>query len=326
MSSERIAIIRLDALGDTLLSTPAIEVLERAVGGQNILVLTSPGMSVIFGDSIASEEVASQESEADIAARIDKFRASTVYVFSEKKKALRAAYLSAAKVRIGFDPGWSQPLRSLETRKYLTLRFSIVNSLSSRSRFHEVDRYCRLVGLGLSLKSVNSGRLRIFPLQGDGPVRDRVLGFQWAKKWLNDGWPESLLTTLLEALPTETAIFVAPEEQEWARSLLPSDREVICCSDLLDYAREVSRCRYLISVDTGAVHIAAATGTPVVDVFPEERSEHTVPRWRPWMTPHKVVLKPRYEPAEVEAFVASVNEARLKLEEVLETMVAPAPS
>jgi ADP-heptose:LPS heptosyltransferase len=54
----------------------------------------------------------------------------------------------------------------------------------------------------------------------------------------------------------------------------------------------VAACRYLLSIDTGAVHIAAAVGTPVVDVFPEAGAQHTVPRWRPWMVPHQVVLKP----------------------------------
>ena len=46
-------------------------------------------------------------------------------------------------------------------------------------------------------------------------------------------------------------------------------------------------------MDTGAVHVAAALGLPVVDVFPRAGAEHVVPRWKPWQVAHEVVLRGR---------------------------------
>lgn len=318
---KRVAVVRLDALGDTLLSTPAIEVLCRELGMENVLVLASQGLGVIFRDGPVCREIAPSDSEEVISTAIDEFGATSVYVFSEKRRALRGAFLSQAAVRIGFDPGWTQPLRSFEIRRYLTERFPIVNTLDSSSRYHEVERYCRLVAKGLSKKSVNGGRLRLFPLERpvqahqEGPV-----AFQWARKWLREGWPEQLLEELVKRLEPQAKIFVTAEEKDWALQCLPSDRHdhLVCCPDLIDYARELSTCRYLISIDTGAVHVASAMGVPVLDVFPESGNHHTVPRWRPWMNPHQVVLKPDYQGEQsLQTLLSMVDEARSELENIV---------
>lgn len=316
----RVAIVRLDALGDTLLSTPAIDYLGRQVGAENVFVLVSPGLGSIFGDKIAHREVDPGLSEHDLAALIDDFAPDIVFVFSEKKRALRGAHLSRAAQKIGFDPGWSQPLRSLEVKRFLTVRFPIINSLESASRYHEVERYCRLVGKGLSHKYINGAGLQLFALK-DKPVphASGPLGFQWARKWLQDGWPEQMLLSVLETLPVGTMIFVAPGEKEWALSLLPKTRrsDLVCEPELLDYARRMAACRYLLSIDTGAVHLAAAVGTPVIDVFSEQGAQHTVPRWRPWMVPHQIVLKPGPSAGE-EVLLSRIATAQAAMESVLE--------
>lgn len=291
------------------------------MGAENLLILVSPGMGEIFGSVIPHREVSPKMSEQAIAELLDEFAPDIVFVFSEKKRALRAAHLSKTSQKIGFDPGWSQPLRSLEVKRFLTLRFPIINSLDSSSRYHEVERYCRLVGKGLSHKFLNGAGLRLFAL-GDRIQRDHHstrLGFQWTRKWLQGGWSEETLPAVLESLPEDTSVFVAPGEKEWAESLLPEVRKprLICSPNLLDYAAELAKCRYLVTIDTGAVHVAAAVGTPVVDVFPEAKAQHTVPRWRPWMVPHQVVLKPS-TPNELSELLRRISRARTALEKVLE--------
>lgn len=319
-AASRVAIVRLDALGDTLLSTPAIDYLQREVGPQNVLVLVSPGLGRIFGSTIPHKEVDADLSDAQIAELIDEFEADIVFVFSEKKRALRAAHLSRAAQKIGFDPGWSQPIRSLEVKRFLTMRFPIVNSLDSTSRYHEVERYCRLVGKGLSHKFINGAGLRLFSLEEPLERKDEAPpGFQWARKWLTGGWPESTLPAILEKMPRETTIFVAPNEQEWALGLIPAERRsrLRCLPDLVDYAREVAACRYLLSIDTGAVHVAAAVGTPVIDVFPESGAQHTVPRWRPWMVPHQIVLRPT-SAGDRDEFLGRIEQGIEAMQSVLE--------
>lgn len=327
--TNRVAIVRLDALGDTLLSTPAIDYLQRQLQPENLFVLVSPGLGRIFGDAIDHREVPAGTTDAQLAGFIDEFSPDLVFVFSEKKRALRAAHLSKAAQKIGFDPGWSQPLRSLEVKRFLTVRFPIVNSLESTSRYHEVERYCRLVGKGLSHKFINGGGLRFFSL-GEKPQRrgaEAPVGFQWTQKWLQGGWSDQLLLSILETLPSGSPLFVAPEEKEWALRLIPQGRreDIVSAADLLEYAKSVAECRYLLSIDTGAVHIAAAVGTPVVDVFPERGAQHTVPRWRPWMVPHQIALKPE-KSTESELFLSRILSAQQQMESVLGWVEARRPN
>jgi ADP-heptose:LPS heptosyltransferase len=42
----------------------------------------------------------------------------------------------------------------------------------------------------------------------------------------------------------------------------------------------------LVSSNTGAVHIAAAVGTPVVDLYALTNPQHT-----PWLVPHRVLSR-----------------------------------
>ena len=81
--AEKVAVVRLDALGDTLLSTPAVDALCRERGADNVLVLVSPGLGSIFGTSPVSREIGPEQSAEEIAQIIDEFGAETVYVFSE---------------------------------------------------------------------------------------------------------------------------------------------------------------------------------------------------------------------------------------------------
>lgn len=305
-----------------MLSTPAIDHLRREAGAENVLVLTSPGLGQIFGEAVLVYEVGANLTEQDMADHLRAFAPSMVFVFSEKKRALKAAQLTGASQTIGFDPGWSQPLRSIAVKRVLTKRLATVNSLQAASRYHEVERYCQLVGKGLSRKLINGGCLRFYGAEPDAEKRvtsSGPIGFQWTRKWLKGGWPEETLLKLVDLLPSSARVFVSPEEENWARSLLVKDRldALVCERDLVCYARALATCRYLVSIDTGAVHVAAAVGTPVVAVFPGERADHTVPRWRPWMVPHQVALKPCFGPGSVEDLLRRVAKASQDLEAIL---------
>ncbi|HEX2055142.1 MAG TPA: glycosyltransferase family 9 protein, partial [Nitrospiraceae bacterium] len=54
--------------------------------------------------------------------------------------------------------------------------------------------------------------------------------------------------------------------------------------DLAALAAFLARMQLLISNNTGAVHVAAAVGTPVVDLYALTNPQHT-----PWMVPHRVL-------------------------------------
>jgi ADP-heptose:LPS heptosyltransferase len=56
--------------------------------------------------------------------------------------------------------------------------------------------------------------------------------------------------------------------------------------DFAGFAALLARTRLLISNNTGAVHVAAALGTPVVDLYALTNPQHT-----PWRVPHRVLFQ-----------------------------------
>ena len=62
----------------------------------------------------------------------------------------------------------------------------------------------------------------------------------------------------------------------------------------------------LISPDTGAVHVAAAMGTPVVAAYEADTFEHCSVQWKPWKVRHKCLVKG--DPSDtIEAILDSVK-------------------
>jgi len=58
-----------------------------------------------------------------------------------------------------------------------------------------------------------------------------------------------------------------------------------------DLAELLRRCRLLISNDSGPVHVAAAVGTPVVDIFGRNQRGLSPQRWGPLGEGHVVLHK-----------------------------------
>src|SRR5215469_18270535 len=67
---------------------------------------------------------------------------------------------------------------------------------------------------------------------------------------------------------------------------------------LLRWAAALERCSVVVTVDTGATHVASAVGVPVVAVFEREYFRLSSQEWAPWQVPNVVLCK---QPAGAEA-------------------------
>ncbi len=281
----RIALVRLDALGDSLLCTPACLALKEKYPEAELSILASPVAAPVFVGLGRVIPVGTGDSASDIAGVLRSLKAQAVVVFSEKRRAIQGAHQSGIGIRVGFDPSWSQPLKAAYSKLALTHRFHYQNRLNQASEMHEVERYHRLVEqLGVERREPAG---LYFPLR-ERPQRGKVVAFQLTRKWELEYWSPESCRELLDGLERDFRFLVGPGEEEWARQVVG---QAECHPDLVDYARVLAECAALVTVDTGAAHLAAAVGTPVVDIFPQANQEHCVPRWRPWKTAHRVLLK-----------------------------------
>ncbi len=279
--------IRLDALGDTLLTTPAVAMLCQHLPEAELLVLTHPVGSAVMRPLCQVEEVTPEHSWRELGQKLREFGAEAVLCCCEKRRAALATWASGARLRIGFEPSWNQPLKKLASQFFFTA------SMPGRG-MHETERYAQLVEKLLDRTHLEVPPIRLEPLPEHYQAAARwkaSIGIQLTPKWCRFGYTVQHLRQWVTALPEKPLGLAGPGEEEWARRHFPELR-LYSSRDLLEYAAVLEGLRVFVTIDTGAAHVAAARGVPTVDVFPEENSDFCVPRWRPWRCPHEIVLQP----------------------------------
>lgn len=116
------------------------------------------------------------------------------------------------------------------------------------------------------------------PLSDLRVAEGAVLGLAPGAQWDTKRWPEErfadLLTWFRARHPHPVRVFLGPREQAWfpgsrlARAAAAApDVEIVQGRDLPEVARLLARCAALVTNDSGLLHLAEATGTPVLAVF-----------------------------------------------------------
>ena len=142
------------------------------------------------------------------------------------------------------------------------------------------------------------------------------LALHLSAKWTSEGWPAdscvSVARSILEKLPAAFLYVTAgPGEERYftnASAVLPANRfRILNELSFSQWAALLRHCRALVSMDTGAVHLAAAVSTPVVDVFPAMNFAHASSRWSPWQVPHRIIRRPAMDKADI--FLTEIHTA-----------------
>jgi len=109
-----------------------------------------------------------------------------------------------------------------------------------------------------------------YPLRGDGspgrrpgPVTLHPGSGSPRKNWPDEGWRQ-----LIRELPAPVAVILGESEVgRWAEELADSDVELMVGQSLAAVADHLGRCRLFVGHDSGISHLAAACGAPCVLLF-----------------------------------------------------------
>lgn len=290
----RFLIVRLDGLGDTVLTTPLLRAIRTHWRDAHVTVVASPaGHACLEGhpgvDALItfSPQSTSLPEKIALGRQLARGRFDVTISATEKAWGYIWGAWSRAPRRIGFWAGAQKPLKSMAFRPTLTDRIEEVSDA------HEAERHMRLLEpLGVS-DAPGPLWLPASPGPGEGPV-----ALHLSTKWLQDGYDESWLSALVDQLADAHPLVLTAGALEgaWAKAFcarLPRHRgiETVLDVSFAEWTQTLARCRHLVSMDTGAVHVGAALKLPVIDVFPRAGADRCVPRWKPWMVPHAVVLR-----------------------------------
>jgi lipopolysaccharide heptosyltransferase II len=301
--------IRLDAMGDVLMTTPAIRALKQpdreitlltSSAGAGIAALIPEVDRVITYDSPWMKATAprlNSQPEREMVERLQshQFDAAIIFtVFSQNPlPAAMLCYLADIPLRLAhchenpyqllthwiLDPEPSGGIRH-EVRRQLDLVGTIGHQVADERLSLQIpDRY---------LSSIFS-RLQRLPVDLNQPWVVIHPGASAASR----RYPAEKFAEVARDLALNChyqVIFTGSESEqglvESIRSAMAApSHSLVACLELAELAALTAIAPLLIANNTGPVHIAAAVGTPVVDLYALTNPQHT-----PWQVPHRVLF------------------------------------
>lgn len=309
LKARRILCVRLDYLGDVLMSTPAIRALAQSLPGRHITLLTSPNGSAVcryipeIGDTIEYEapwmkSSAAHDAATDLAmaARLARGHYDAAVIFTVYSQTPLPAAMLCYLAGI--------PLRLAHCREnpYRLLTHWVRDTEPEEHVRHEVRRQLDLVATVHARTADERLSFRV-------PVADmehvctlvQMLGIETGSPWilLHPGatapsrrYPPRHWRQVARAL-AETMrarlVFTGSEEEvllvDGIMAGLPNACSVAGKLSLGQLAALIASAPVLVTNNTGPAHIAAAVGTPVVDLYALTNPQHA-----PWQVPNRVLF------------------------------------
>ncbi|MGB8965230.1 MAG: glycosyltransferase family 9 protein [Candidatus Cybelea sp.] len=300
--SPSVLIIRLDAIGDALALVPLLAALRRHAIPVDVL-LRSSNTGVFASRAVRSSLTAHFELRSNKRSTMDAIESlgrdlrsrdySHVLVATEDPGGYRLAGASGAAVRVGFADPWGKPLKAIWARRFLTSTIHRTAGLDPR-RPHECEVLFRLAGslLGDEEPTRDLEQLRPLVLERDPIPDDRVV-IQITDKWDRLGVALEDVVELVRRLAGcgPLRLVSAQSEASYARRIAESSGIDVSFFDKLEpWKAAIGAAPAIVTPDSGALHVAGMIGTPVIAIFPPERSYALqVARWAPWAAPHRLI-------------------------------------
>jgi ADP-heptose:LPS heptosyltransferase len=291
----RILLVRLDGIGDAAVCVPLVAALRDA-GHEVGVALTTRNAGLFAPSAIVAEHVleripwpahgSTPASTARANAEIAAMRYDVALIASEEPEAFALA--APVPERVGFTTGWARPLKTLWARARTTRTVSRSQRAGGEGA-HEVEVMYRL-GAGLVREPappVDRARLRDVLLAAPAThvVNDTNIIVQAGPKWVASGVAPETVRAVFERLAPYARLVAAPGEAEAVRELTGLMPQTF--PSLRAWVEALNFADLVVSVDTGAAHVAGMMCERVVDVFPDEHFAAQVRRWRPWASPYR---------------------------------------
>ena len=187
---------------------------------------------------------------------------------------------------------------------------------------HEVDQLLDLVALGGAKQRVE--RLRLDVTEEDRAavafVPEDPIVFHLGKRWFHDGSTlESTLQLLhdLHRFDLPIVVTYAPDCDRYVAAIAETRAADVVLGGLPfhRWAAVFERARVVVTVDTGATHVASAVRRPALVVFEHRYFHLNSQEWAPYKVPSVLVRKPRNE--NPESFAQLRNDVLQGVEKLL---------
>jgi ADP-heptose:LPS heptosyltransferase len=316
----RILLSRTDRIGDLVLSTPAIATVRASFPDAHLTMVTGEYNKVVMERNDDVDELIVLPRGATprtLGAKLHGY--DLAMALAPRSVDLRVAGATGAAVRVGYtyERRW---FARLTARLYVnrTMVSEADPELCDRDPHrivrHEVVQLLDLVALAGANKRVTTLRLDVIDADRttarelpEGPIV-----FHLAPRWFTKGSTlESALAMVRELALLAPVVVTCARECEAQASYFENSPSVSRCLRSLPFhqwAAVLERARVVVTVDTGATHVASAMGRPTLVAFEHAYFRLNSQEWSPYGVPHVLVRKPASEdPDSLASFRAQVT-------------------
>ncbi len=305
----KILVVRNDNIGDVICTTPALTALRRRFPTVHLAILVaSYGREAVAGNPDLDEVLAYTKHKhradasrlaawGDMARLVAAIRARRYDVAVAMRAHFTGSlgwltFLSGAPCRIGYAPPPGHPLR-----------FCITHPVPLPTEpAHEVERCLRLLE-PLGVRAENPTLMLPRDVMAEAAARDSLrrqgasaegslVAFHVSSRRANR-WPADRFAALADwaaARGAGVVLVEPPGEAAEVRAVaarMTHTPIVQPTRSLGELAALLAQCRLCVCCDGGAMHVAAAVGTPTVAIFGAADPR----RWAPWGRGHRVLWR-----------------------------------
>ncbi len=302
----RILLTRTDRVGDLILSTPAIATVRRSFPDAHITMVCSPYNAVVMERNTDVDEtlaLAAHVKPATFGAQF-KHQLDIAIALAPLARDLQIVGATRAKQRVGYTYV-RRYLSRLTARLYLTnLAVSCADPALSekypqRPVIHEVDQLLNVVALTGAQNRVPDLRIDITDADRAAVafLPESPLVFHLGTRWFAQGCTLENTVQLiseLRAFGLPVVVTYGPEcnAQAAVVSNAGSADAVVGGLPFHHWAAVFQRAACVITVDTGATHVASAMRRPTVVAFEHRYFRLSSQEWAPYRVAHALVRKP----------------------------------
>ncbi|MEI8176163.1 MAG: glycosyltransferase family 9 protein [Candidatus Omnitrophota bacterium] len=317
---KKIVVIRTDRIGEVVLTTPVITAMREAYPGAHISMVVRPRVRPLVEDNPYIDEVIEYAPPAAGLREAFWLRAALIgrafdiaIVVNPRKESHLAVFLAGIPVRVGFDHKWAfllthkvKDLKALAARHEVEYNLDLPRAIGiePRKKYPFIDVTVPLEKITQKIKEASPTGSDICCLAAIHPCTSDP-----RKQWPLESFARA--ADMLVDKGYAVVVIAGVEEAPAARKMIAlMKRAPVDLSgklDLKELAALLESSKFLISADSGPVHIAAAVGTPVVALFGGASEGSKPKRWGPFGHGHIVIQKQNINDITPEEVVAAVR-------------------
>lgn len=300
----RILLSRTDRIGDLVLSTPAIATVRASFPEAHLAIVTSEYNSVVMERNDDVDELIVLRNGVRPRALGTRLRGYDLAIaLAPRAVDLKLVGATRAALRVGYtyERRW---LARLTARFYVNRRMvseadpELCERDPRRIVRHEVVQLLDLVGLAGACRRVWALRLDVTE-EDRGAVRELPNGaivLHLARRWFTEGSTLEGTLAIVERLATLAPVVITCARD--CEPIAPAFEGSKSVARLLrglafhEWAAVFERGRVVVTVDTGATHVASAVRRPTVVAFEHRYFRLNSQEWSPYGVPHVLVRKP----------------------------------